>query len=325
MLISVSSQKFLQPTAYSLQLTASLFLCGPTGVGKSALALLLAKQLGAEIVGADAFQIYRWLPILTAQPSRQEQEAIPHHLVGIIPPTESFDAVRYRELALAAIENIVSRNKKPLIVGGTGLYVRALLAPLDPLPPVDETLRSELKELSLEALLLRLQTLDPTAALLIDIKNRRRVERAIEIVTATKLPLATSWRRHQQSSESEKDSQPKGLLLIRDRPELFERIEQNVEQMFERGVVEEVATLSKLSLSATASMTLGLREIQQHLLGKQSLQATKAAIITATKRYAKRQLTWFRHQHSFPTLNLSLLPSLEAAAEEAAVLVKGEE
>ncbi|MBX9742070.1 MAG: tRNA (adenosine(37)-N6)-dimethylallyltransferase MiaA [Chthoniobacterales bacterium] len=309
--------KFLRPTAYSLQPTASSFcLCGPTSVGKSALALLLAKRLGGQIVGADAFQIYEGLPILTAQPLLQERQAIRHHLIGVVPPTEPFDVFRYRTMALAAIEEILSRKKIPFIVGGTGLYFRALLTPFDPLPQADEALRMALKELSLEELLLRLHSLDPEATKLIDIKNRRRIERAIEIVTTTKLPLAKSWHRHQEPASS-KTPPPRGLLLIRDRAELFERIENNVQQMFADGVVEEVAAVLKNPLSSTASMALGLREIKQLLLGKQSLQETKAAIILATKRYAKRQLTWFRYQHSFPCLNLSHFSSLDAAAEEA--------
>lgn len=308
----------LQPLAFSLQ---SYFLCGPTGVGKSALAILLAQSLNAEIVGADAFQIYEELPLLTAQPSEQEQQRIFHHLVGTIPSAESFDAARYRTLALSAIEGIHSRGKASLVVGGTGLYFRALLTPFDPLPTPDEALRTALRALSLEELLAQLHQLDPEAASLIDTKNRRRVERAVEIVTMTKRPLSASWRQHQKAISSTTPP-PKGLLLTRDRPDLLERIEKNVKQMFEQGVVDEVAAVSKKPLSITASKTIGLQEIQQFLLGKQSVEEAKEKVIRATKRYAKRQLTWFRHQHSFPELNLSRFSSIEAAVEEALALLK---
>ena len=293
------------------------FIVGPTGVGKSSLATLLAKQLGGEIVGADAFQIYERLPLLTAQPSLKERCGIPHHLIGIIAPTEQCDAFRYRTMALAAIEKIVSRKKIPFIVGGTGLYVRALVAPFDPLPSVDASLRAELEKSSLPELLLRLHELDPAASQLLDIKNPRRVARAIEIITQTQRPLAATWQRQQHPSSHN----ARGLFLTRDRPELFERIEKNVQQMFACGVVEEIAALASLPLSTTSSMTLGLREIQQLLRGEQTLSTTIASITQATKRYAKRQLTWFQHQHSFPTLNLSRFSSPAAALEEACRLL----
>jgi tRNA dimethylallyltransferase len=273
---------------------------------------LLAQRLGGEVVGADAFQIYAGLPILTAQPSKEEERAIPHHLIGVIPPTENFDVFRYRSMALPVIEKIATRGNTPLITGGTGLYFRALLSPFDPLPSANEALRGELGQLSLPELVTRLNTLDPLACKLLDIQNRRRVERAIEIITEKKLPLAQVW-----SSQKKEYSSARGLLVIRNREELFKRLEKNVQCMFERGVVEEVTALEKISFSSTASMTLGLRDIQRLQRGEQTLSETIAAITQATKRYAKRQLTWFKNQHTFPILNLSLFSSAEDALEEA--------
>jgi tRNA dimethylallyltransferase len=297
--------------------TTPIYITGPTGVGKSAFATLLALQLGGEIVGADAFQLYRGLPILTAQPSQAQQNVVPHHLIGTVPLTELCDAGRYRTLALTAIQQIQKRGPIPIITGGTGLYIRSLISPLDSLPTSNLTLRASFAPCSREELVAHLEALDPEAIPLIDLKNRRRVERALEIVLQSGAPLATVWKKQQ-----EPPTPACGFFLFRKREELYERIATNVKNMFHHGVIEEVKTVESLTLSSTASMALGLREIQTHLRGEISLQTTIEKITRATKRYAKRQITWFKNQHAFLPWNLSDFSSIEEAVEKAAMALE---
>lgn len=282
-------------------------IVGPTSVGKSGFAAAFAQQQNAELIGVDAFQLYRGLPILTAQST---STTIAQHLIACLPLTEECDAMRYRSMALPIIQEVCSRQKIPLLVGGTGFYLRALLSPLDPLPPADMALREELSHLSHKQLLAQLSQLDAAAPSQIDIKNRRRVERTIEILLLTGKPLASIWKSKKAEAHTHR-----GIFLVRHRDDLHQRIETSVHLMFQHGVLDEVSSLG--SLSQTASMTLGLRDIQAHLRGELSLQDTISTIIQATKRYAKRQMTWFRNQHSFPELNLSHFSSLEKALEEA--------
>lgn len=293
----------------------SIYITGPTGVGKSAFATSLALQLGGEVIGADAFQIYQDLPILTAQPSKEQQRLVPHHLIGRLPLSESCDAGRYRTMALTAVNEVKQRHHIPIVAGGTGLYVRSLIAPLDPLPTGNAVLRESFTHLSPEELLARLAQLDPKAADFIDTKNRRRIERALEIVMESGSSLSEVWKK-------KKESLPHalGFFLFREREELYQRIESNIKNMFEQGAVEEVAALGLIS--PTASMALGLREIQAYLRREHSLQTTIEKITQATKRYAKRQLTWFKNQHTFLPLNLSHFSSMEEAVDEALLILQ---
>lgn len=295
-----------------MTLSSSLYLCGPTSVGKSTFAIELAKQLDGEIVGADAFQVYQGLPLLSATPSKEQLREVRHHLIDFLPITETCNAGRYRTMALPVIEKIVEQKKVPVITGGTGFYIHSLISPLDPLPPSDPTLRASFNAYSLEQLIEQLNKHDPEAINLIDAKNRRRVERALEIVIQTNRPLAAS--RQQQ-----KISTAKGLLLIRNRDELYERIEQNVHSMFEQGVIDEVAKLDDMPISTTAEMMIGLKEIQSLRRGEISQERAIAIMIQKTKNYAKRQLTWFKNQHNFPILNLSDFPSISHAVEKAII------
>jgi tRNA dimethylallyltransferase len=266
-----------------------------------------------EIVGADAFQIYAGLPLLTAQPSAVEQAAIPHHLVGSVDPQESYDAGRWLREVEPILHEIVARGRIPLVVGGTGLYVKALLGGLDDLPGNDPALREDFAKLDLPTLLERLRRADPEAVGSVDLLNRRRVERALEIILLTGKPLAAS----RTSAHKAAASPVRALLVLRDREELQARIATNVAAMFERGVEAEVAALPEEKIGPTAAMTLGLREIRSLLRGEISRTEALAAITTATRRYAKRQLTWFRNQHAFPHLNLSLFANPDQAVEEA--------
>jgi tRNA dimethylallyltransferase len=284
----------------------AFFIVGPTATGKSELAADVAHEIGAEIVSADAFQIYRGLDLLTAKPESPTLAKAPHHLIGTSPLIEEMNAEKYRRTAMRAIEEINLRGNLAFVVGGSGLYIKALTHGLAPLPESDPELREKLNAMSLDDLRSQLVEVDPETARKIDLKNRRRVVRALEICSLTGKPVSAQ-RLCEGASHSEAAT---GVFVFRDRNELYERINQRVEMLFERGVIEEVRTARKTS--ATASQMIGLREIRELLAGKKSLPQCIAEIQQATRRYAKRQLTWFRRQSNFLPLNLSFLTHNEA-------------
>jgi tRNA dimethylallyltransferase len=285
----------------------TFFIVGPTATGKSELAADVAHEIGAEIVSADAFQIYRGLDLLTAKPESPTLAKAPHHLIGTVPLTEEMNAEKYRRAAIRAIEEINLRGNLAIVVGGSGLYIKALTHGLAPLPESDPELREKLNAMSLDGLRSQLVEVDPETARKIDLKNRRRVVRALEICSLTGKPVSAQ-RLCEGASHSEAST---GVFVFRDRQELYERINQRVEMMFERGVIEEVRTAGEIS--QTASQMIGLREIRELLAGKKSLPQCIAEIQQTTRRYAKRQLTWFRRQSNFLPLNLTFLTHNEAA------------
>ena len=222
-------------------------------------------------------------------------------------------AEKYRRAASRAIDEIHSRGKRAIVVGGSGLYVKALTHGLAPLPGSDPKLREKLNAMSPDELHAQLIELDPEAARTIDMKNRRRVIRALEICLLTGKPASEVVAEASDSlGKGPLRSAPAatGVFVFRDREELYARINQRVEAMFECGVIEEVRAAGEVS--ATASQMIGFREIRQLLSGEMSITQCVAAIQQATRRYAKRQLTWFRRQTNFSPLNLSLLSQNEA-------------
>ncbi len=274
-----------------------IIVAGPTGAGKTAFAVELAKRLEGEIIGADAYQVYRGLEILTGQPTPETLSAVPHHLIGCFPLTEDFDAAKFVVLAREKISEVLSRGKQPIVTGGSGLYIKALTHGLPEVPAANSGLRSELAGLSLQQLRERLAKVDPAAQ--IDLKNPRRVLRALEISLLTGRP-ASEIRR----AWDEKATLPsRGFLLVRDRAELNARIDGNVRAMFERGVVEEVGRCE--AISPTAAMAIGFREIQALRRGEMSEAECLSRVALSTRRYAKRQLTWFRNQFTFQIINLT--------------------
>lgn len=300
----------------------TILIAGPTGAGKTDLSLRLAGELDGEIVGADAFQIYAGLSLLTAQPSEAARALIPHHLIGSVDPAEAYDAGRYLREALPVILDIAARGKRPIVVGGTGLYFKALLGGLQELPSGDPALRAELQTLTLPELIGRLQAMDPAAVGMVDLVNRRRVERALEIVILTGKPLAVSRKESQGPIPTPQGMGIMTLLLTRNREELNSRIEAHVQSMFHKGVEDEVTALPEQHVGQTASMTLGLREIRSLLRNEITQEEAIEAICSSTRRYAKRQMTWFGRQHDFPKLNLSLFPDPEKSLAEALRLLK---
>jgi tRNA dimethylallyltransferase len=301
-------------------MTRAFFIVGPTATGKSEIAADVAREVGAEIVSADAFQIYHGLDLLTAKPESPTLAKAPHHLIGTMPLTQEMNAEKFRRLASRTIDEINSRGRLAIVVGGNGLYVKALTHGFDPLPEADPNLRQKLNAMSLDELLSQLAELDPGTARTIDLKNRRRVVRALEICLLSGKPAsevvaagglsAVALAKADDSGRPGSSIPATGAFVFRDRNELYERINQRVEAVFERGVIEEVR--ADAVTSATASQMIGLREIRELLAGKKSLRQCIAEIQQATRRYAKRQLTWFRRQTNFLPLNLSFLTHKEA-------------
>ncbi len=277
----------------------AFFLLGPTAVGKSELAVQLAERIGGEIVGADAFQLYEGLDILSAKPSASLRARVPHHLIGEVPLSRSFDVAAYRTAALERIADIAGRGAIPIICGGAGLYARALTHGLsEDMPVADAALRASLENEPLPALVERLRTLDPAGT--VDEKNRRRVVRALEVCIATGQPFS-SFRK-------EWDTEPavRGVILSRPRAELIARIEQRTDAMFASGVMAEVAEAKVVGF--TAEQMLGLREIRAHIAGDLSLTSCKTAINIGTRQYAKRQATWFRRERQYTWMDLTAEP-----------------
>ena len=283
--------------------STTFFLLGPTAVGKSNLAVAFAERIGGEIVGADAFQIYSGLDVLSAKPSRELRARVPHHLIGEVPLNEPFDVAKYLALAAARIADIAARGRVPIVCGGNGLYIRALTHGLADIPPADAALRAELEKEPLPSLVARLRALDPAAQ--VDEKNPRRVLRALEVCLLSGRPFSshrTEWKA---------EPEVRGIILTRPRAELHARIAARTEAMFAEGVIAEVAATT--GLGPTASEMLGLREIRAHIAGTMPRTECITAIAQSTRQYAKRQLTWFRRERSYTWLDLAETPDALSA------------
>ncbi len=293
-------------------MSAPFFIVGPTAVGKSSLAMQVAARCGAEIIGADAFQVYQGFDLLTAKPGLAERSQVPHHLIGTVSPAATYNVAKYLEDAQRCLQAISLRSKTVIVVGGTGLYVKALTHGLSPLPEADPATRAELEPLTAPALLTRLRTLDPLAADTIDPHNKRRLIRAVEVCLLT----GQMFSSHQDLWSRElSDQAPNGVFLVRSKAELHARVECRVASMFARGLVEEVRAVAPQMLSATASRMIGWQDVQDYLAGRQTLARCQENIITATRRYAKRQITWFQRERSFITVDLSVMPEEQTQVE----------
>jgi tRNA dimethylallyltransferase len=279
------------------ELPPLIVICGPTAAGKTALALTLAEHYPVEVVSADSRQLYRLMDIGTAKPSAAEQAAVPHHLLDVAWPDEPFDAARFARLASTAITEIYARGRVPLLVGGTGLYIRALTEGLADIPPADLQLRTELQTEGerggAAALYRRLVTVDPTAAATLHPNDLVRIVRALEVFTLTGQPIS-SWQRDHGFRTSRYRLLKLGLNL--ERTALYARIDQRASAMFASGLLEETRTLLAYGYSAQLKslQTIGYREAVRLLNGACSLSEALIDLQQATRRYAKRQLTWFR-------------------------------
>ena len=260
-------------------------LAGPTAVGKTDLAVEIAERMQTEVVGADAFQVYQGFQILSGKPSIALRARVKHHLIDVLPVTENCDAARFAALAEKEIRELNRRGLVPLVVGGSGFYIDALVNPLPDLPPSDRLLRNQLAEEPLHSLLAELKRDDPLAFTEIDRQNRRRIERAIEVIRLTGKPFS-AYRRPRVNH-----SQVSGLVLNRPRPDLHLRIDQRVRWMLDNGAIEEVGSAGELSM--TVRQMIGVPEINRFLSKEISFQECAHLIQAATRQYAKRQITWF--------------------------------
>jgi tRNA dimethylallyltransferase len=290
-------------------------IVGATATGKSALAMQLAERLGGEIINADALQVYRGFDIGTAKPTLEERRRVPHHLIDILPPREQYSAGEFARRARAVLAELEERSVLPLVVGGSGLYVRSLLEGISPLPPSDPEIRARLTdrlaEEGLESLRTQLAELDPSTERRLASGDTQRVSRALEVVLATGRPLS-DWIAERPFGEKRLESLRIGLTLPR--PILYDRIRLRVARMVDAGWVEEVDSLlrSGLEISVPAFTAIGYRQVARHIKGEWSLEDAVQNTVGATRRFAKRQATWFGRDtdiHWFPAHEIEQDPS----------------
>lgn len=272
-----------------------IFLVGPTAVGKSALAIKLARKINAEIISMDSMQVYKGLDIVTSKPSKEMQEKIPHHLLDVVLPNQEFDVNRYRKLALGKIRALHKRGKIPLFVGGTGLYLSIIIDGIFKDVKKDDILREKLYKQGRQKgsvfLYDRLKKIDPDAASKIHPNDLKRIVRALEVYRRTGQPI--SKLRLNRKGLGDK-YEIKIFGLHKDRKSLYNDINLRVDKMFELGLIQEVRDLIKSGLSLTCGQAIGTNELKGYLDGRYDLEAAKALIKKNSRRYAKRQLTWFR-------------------------------
>lgn len=276
-----------------------LVVGGATASGKTRTALCLAQRLNGEIISADSMQIYRGLDIGTAKATPSEQQMVPHHLIDRLSPGEAFSVADFQAEALAAIRDILSRGRLPIVCGGTGQYISALMDHLTFSPmPADANLRTLLEQQAeepegAERLLDQLRSVDPETAAKLHVNNIKRLIRALEVFQLTGRSLS-EWNRASHTVPA--PYQYRLFILNHDRPVLYARIERRVVEMFDNGLLDEARWLLSLDLSpdTTCWQAIGYKELLPHLRGEQPLEAVQADLCQATRRYAKRQLTWFR-------------------------------
>jgi len=285
----------------------ALVLTGPTGSGKTEVGIELAERLGAEIISMDSMALYRGMDVGTAKPTPEQRRRVPHHLVDVLDPWEAASVAWWLGHAAACCQDIGGRGRRVLFVGGTPLYLQALLHGLFDGPPADESLRQALTQeaarLGLPALHERLARVDPATAARLHPNDLRRVIRALEVWQLTGRPISawqTQWRACVEpagASVVPGSSSPRVLWLDLPRAELYARINDRVERMFAGGLVEEVRSLRQLpaGLSRQASLALGYKEVFAYLDGHATLAETITRVQTRSRNFAKRQITWFRH------------------------------
>ena len=295
-----------------------LFIVGPTAVGKTELSICLARRMDAEIVSLDSRQIYRQMDIGTAKPTAEQQRAVPHHLIDCVEIDKPFSAADYQRLADAAIEDIFKRGKQPLIVGGAGLYFRTLVDGLFEAPAADAGIRSRLQRETEEhgsaSLHERLRRCDPESANRIHPNNVVKVIRALEIYEMTGKPIS-SFQQQWKHAEPRYPFRVFGFHVPRDC--LYRRVETRVDQMIESGLIEEVKGLlaGGCPRNCVAMQGIGYKEIVGYFDGVQSLDEAIALLKANTRRYAKRQLTWFRKDPRIQWLDLSQFNSIDQTVD----------
>lgn len=299
---------------------------GPTASGKSRLAVELAKWLNSEVVSADSMQIYQEMTIGTAKITPEEMEGVPHHMIDFLPVTSPFSVADYVSMAKTCLQEIHNRGKIPVLAGGTGLYVRSLLQNLDfSEGDHDLSLREELTELAnregVEPLMEELRRIDPESAERIEPNNLPRVIRAIELYRATGKTMT------QHLADSRRNPSPYQVCMIglnyQDRSVLYDRINRRVDEMMAQGLLEEARALLQGEGGKTALQAIGYKELKPYFDGERSLEESVAFMKQATRRYAKRQLTWFRREEKIHWLYPDAYEDFRLLLEDAKELVTG--
>ena len=302
-----------------------LAVVGPTASGKTALAVELAKRLNGEVVSADSMQIYQEMQIGTARPTKDEMEGVPHHLLGFLPLSESFSVAQYVELAGKTVREIASRGKLPILAGGTGLYVSSLVENVSFTETArDDALREELcrrgEREGGEALLQELTQFDPESAARLHPNNLGRIIRAIEIYRTSGITMTEQLKR---SREVPSPYQFCGIgLTFADREKLYDRINLRVDRMMEAGLEEEARRVLALPGGQTALQAIGYKELSPYLNGDCTKEEALENLKRQTRRYAKRQLTWFRRDERIHWLEADRFASREELVKEAERIVR---
>ncbi|KAA1262287.1 IPP transferase [Rubripirellula obstinata] len=294
-------------------------LTGPTASGKSRLAIDWARQIGGEILSLDSIAVYRHMDIGSAKPSSDEQASVPHHLIDLVNPNEEFSVACYLQAAHRLVAEIRGRGKTPIFVGGTPMYLKAILRGFDPGPPADPVFRNaaeeDLDRYGIEALYARLQQVDPLAAHRIQPTDSRRMIRALEVAHLTGIPIS---HRQVQFEKAATTDHRNVFALAWERSELHQRIETRVNQMFESGLVDEVQSILDQfgSISKTAAQGVGYREVLEHLDGKWTLDQCIEQVVFHTRRLARRQETWFRSLDEIKRIEMNQTVSAQAALSQ---------
>lgn len=295
-----------------------IVLTGPTAVGKTALSLKLAKAVGGEIISADSMQVYRRMDIGTAKILQEEQQGIRHHMIDILEPEEEFNVVKFQEMAKKAMKEIYSRGHIPILTGGTGFYIQAVLYDIDFEENRGDHIRRELEERAekegAEILHGELAEVDPKAAQEIHENNVKRVIRALEYYRQTGKRIS---EHNKEQRERQSPYRQAYFVLTMDRKRLYERIDQRVDLMMERGLAEEVRQLKKEGVpkTATSMQGLGYKELYAYLDGEYSLEDAIDILKRDTRHFAKRQLTWFRRERDVVWVDKEQYPEEEAILE----------
>ncbi len=279
-----------------------IVLTGPTAVGKTALSIALAKEIGGEIISADSMQVYRYMDIGSAKISKEEMQGVPHHLIDVLDPSEEFHVYRFQQMAKEAVNEIYQKGHIPIVAGGTGFYIQALLYDIDFSTEEDHTaLRAELEKTAAEKgsayLHEQLKEIDPVSAQEIHPNNQKRIIRALEFY---RLNGAKISDHNQTQRQKEAAYDFRYFVLNDDRARLYQRIEERVDEMLEKGLLNEVKRLKEMGYQRdlVSMQGLGYKELLSHLAGECTLDEAIYLIKRNTRRFAKRQLTWFRRERN---------------------------
>lgn len=292
-----------------------VIIAGPTASGKTKIGIELAKKIDGEIVSADSMQIYKYMDIGSAKPTKEEMQGIPHHMIDVVDPKEEFSVALYRQMAVECIDGIIKRGKMPIIVGGTGLYINSLTYPLDFTETAkDEEYRIYLQNLAEEKgsqfIHEMLKEVDPESYNRLHPNDLKRIIRALEVYKNTGRPIS-EFQRESKKREIEFNLAYFGLTM--DRAKLYERINQRVDEMFDKGLIDEVKKLKEMGYTKdmTSMQGIGYKEVFDYLDGYLTLEEVKDIIKQNTRRYAKRQLTWFRREDRIFWVNLDEFSSID--------------